>query len=225
MLAISLSLALLAAPPEAEGRDDAVSPGAGEDAASSEAEHDASGDTRHASAESYRAPAPRSADDHTEREPIMALMSLRLGLGPAFHPKREPGKGLAVEGRVGAVFLIPPILALWPELGGSFEAREGFERALGSVDFNIGLPAFLYYGVGFEAGVEGRARLLGFRHGLDLRFFQVFGIQIRHQLTHTPVRAVQHQVDLMFSFDVLAAVPLSGSKATMWQVGERRVRR
>ena len=124
-------------------------------------------------ADSYR-PRKRSADDRAQgtEEPILAALSLRLGLGPAFHPKLTPNKGLAVDARFGAVFMIPPLLAVWPELGGSFEVSQGFERAMGTVDLNIGLPAFLYYGVGFVAGVD-QARLLGFRHGLDLRFFQV----------------------------------------------------
>jgi hypothetical protein len=164
-----------------------------------------------------------SAEPQGQLEPIYALMSLRLGVGPAFHPKLTPDKGLALEARFGSVFVIPPIFAVWPELGGSFEVRDGFERAAGTVDLNIGLPAFLYYGVGFEGGVEHRARLLGLRHGLDLRFFQVFGIAVMHHVTHTPLRDLQHEVRLMFSFDVLALVVMSGSKGTMFKVGERRV--
>ena len=99
-----------------------------------------------------------------------------------------------------------------------------FERALGTVDLNIGFPAFLYYGVGFMAGVEGHGRLLGVRHGLDLRFFQVFGIAVMHVVTDTPRRGLQHEVQLMFSFDALAVVPLTGKKGTIFEVGERRVR-
>lgn len=176
-------------------------------------------------ADSYR-PRKRSADDRAQgtEEPILAALSLRLGLGPAFHPKLTPNKGLAVDARFGAVFMIPPLLAVWPELGGSFEVSQGFERAMGTVDLNIGLPAFLYYGVGFVAGVEDQARLLGFRHGLDLRFFQVFGIGVLHQITETPIRGLRHDVMLMFSLDALALLPLSGSKATLFQVGSRRVR-
>lgn len=173
--------------------------------------------------DSYR---PRKSGANEERgtiESIYALLSLRLGVGPAFHPKLAPNTGLAIDTRVGAVFVIPPILAIWPELGGSFQQREGFERALGTVDLNIGLPAFLYYGVGFMAGVEGQARLLGVRHGLDLRFFQVFGIAVMHHVTNTPVRAQQHEVQLMFSFDAFALLPLSGNKGTIFEVGERRV--
>lgn len=171
------------------------------------------------------APEPGAEQPRGKLEPIYALLSLRLGVGPAFHPKLTPDKGLALDARFGSVFVIPPIFAVWPELGGSFEIREGFERALGTVDLNFGLPAFLYYGVGFEGGVEHRARLLGFRHGLDLRFFQVFGIEVMHHVTHTPIRELQHDVRLMFSFDVLAVLPLAGSKATIFQVGERRVGR
>lgn len=159
-----------------------------------------------------------------EPEPIYALLSLRVGIGPAFHPKLTPGTGVAIDTRLGAVFVIPPFFAIWPELGGSFEARDGFERAAGTVDLNFGLPAFLYYGVGFEGGVEGHARLLGVRHGLDLRFFQVFGIAVMHHVTHTPVRDLQHEVRLMFSLDLLAIVLLSGTKATLFEVGERRLR-
>ncbi|MCA9690928.1 MAG: hypothetical protein KC636_15080 [Myxococcales bacterium] len=172
--------------------------------------------------QSYRAPQPAQKEDG-KLESILALLSLRLGLGSAFHPRREPGKGLALEGRLGAVFLIPPILAVWPEAGGSFEVRDGFHRAQGTLDLNVGLPAFLYYGVGFAAGAEAGARLLGVRHGLDVRLFQVFGIQVLHHVSHTPLRGLQHEVHLLFSFDVLALVPLSGSKATIWKVGERRV--
>ena len=175
-----------------------------------------------AAADSYRPPNP-NADERGTIEPIYSLLSLRLGVGPAFHPKLQPNKGLAVGARFGSVFVIPPIFALWPELGGSFELREGFERALGTVDLNFGLPAFLYYGVGFMAGVEGHARLLGVRHGLDLRFFQVFGIAVMHHVTYSPVRERQHEVALMFSFDALAVIPLTGSKATIFQVGSRRV--
>jgi len=168
-------------------------------------------------------PEPESAEG--EPEPIYALLSLRLGIGPAFHPKLTPDKGLAIDARFGSVFVIPPILAVWPELGGSFEVREGFERALGTVDLNIGLPAFLYYGVGFEGGVENQTRLLGFRHGLDLRFFQVFGIAVMHHVNAAPLRGLQHDVRLMFSFDVLALAVLGGSKATIFEVGERRIGR
>jgi hypothetical protein len=171
----------------------------------------------------YRPRAPSS--ESGTLEPIYALLSARLGVGPAFHPKLERDKGLAIDARFGAVFVIPPILAVWPELGASFEHRVGFERAMGTVDFNFGLPAFLYYGVGFMGGVEGHARLLGVRHGPDLRFFQVFGIAFVHCVTNTPVRAQQHEFQLMFSLDMLAMVPLSGKKGTMFQVGERRVGR
>jgi hypothetical protein len=174
-------------------------------------------------ADSYGPPRPSADAEPGTLEPIYALLSLRLGVGPAFHPKLEPDKGVAFDARIGAVFLIPPMLAVWPELGASFQYREGFERALGTVDLNIGLPAFLYYGVGFEGGVEGHARLLGFRHGIDLRFFQVFGIAVMHHVTDTPVRGLKHEVQLMFSFDALAMMPLTGSKATIFQVGERRV--
>lgn len=157
-------------------------------------------------------------------EPIHALLSFRAGIGPSFHPKLTPNKGLAIDARVGAVFVIPPLLAIWPELGASFQQRERFERAMGTVDLNFGFPAFLYYGVGFMAGVEGHTRLLGVRHGLDLRFFQVFGIAVMHALTETPRRGLQHEVQLMFSFDVMAVVVLSGKKGTIFQVGERRVK-
>lgn len=163
------------------------------------------------------------ADDEGQLESMYALLSLRLGVGPAFHPRIAPDKGLAIDVRFGSVFVIPPIFAVWPELGGAVEVRDGFERVAGTVDLNFGLPAFLYYGVGFEGGLEGRARLLGFRHGLDLRFFQVFGIAVMHHVTHTPVRDLQHEVRLMFSFDVLALVPLSGSKGTIFEVGQRRI--
>lgn len=184
-----------------------------------------------AAADSYRAPKPSAGEERGTIEPIYALLSGRLGLGPAFHPKvvpnnlpnNLPNKGLAIDARFGAVFVIPPILAVWPELGGSFQQREGFERALGTVDLNFGLPAFLYYGVGFMGGVEGHARLLGVRHGLDLRFFQVFGIAVMHHVTNTPVRAQGHEIQLMFSLDALALVPLSGKKGTMFEVGSRRV--
>jgi hypothetical protein len=174
-------------------------------------------------ADSHGPPQPNEDTEQGTLEPIYALLSLRLGVGPAFHPKLDPDKGFAVDARFGAVFVIPPLLAVWPELGASFEAREGFERALGTVDLNIGLPAFLYYGVGFEGGVEGHARLLGLRHGIDLRLFQVFGIAVMHHVTDTPVRELRHEVVLMFSFDALAVLPLSGNKKTMFEVGKRRV--
>jgi hypothetical protein len=176
-------------------------------------------------AENYGPPRPSESAEHGTVEPIYALLSARLGVGPGFHPKLDPNTGFAVDARFGAVFVIPPMLAVWPELGATFEAREGFERAMGTVDLNIGLPAFLYYGVGFLGGVEGHARLLGLRHGLDLRFFQVFGIALMHHVTETPVRGFQHELHLMFSFDVLAVAPLSGNKGTIFEVGKRRVGR
>ena len=175
-------------------------------------------------ADNYRPPQPSADAERDDVEPIYALLSLRLGVGPAFHPKLTPNKGLAIDTRFGAVFVIPPIFAVWPEIGGSFQQREGFERALGTVDLNFGLPAFLYYGVGFMGGVEGQARLLGVRHGLDLRFFQVFGIAVMHHATDTPRRGLQHEVQLMFSLDALALVPLAGSKSTIFKVGSRRLR-
>jgi hypothetical protein len=174
-------------------------------------------------ADSYGPPRPHESAEDGTLEPIYALLSLRLGFGPAFHPKLDPNKGFAVDARFGAVFVIPPLLAVWPEIGASFQVREWHERALGTVDLNIGLPAFLYYGVGFEGGVEGHARLLGFRHGIDLRLFQVFGIAVMHHVTDTPVRSLQHEIQLMFSLDVLAMLPLSGNKKTIFKVGERRV--
>jgi hypothetical protein len=173
--------------------------------------------------DSYRAPKSSAKEEGGTLEPIYALLSFRTGIGPSFHPKLTPKQGLAIDTRFGAVFMIPPILAVWPELGGSFQQRERFERALGTVDLNFGLPAFLYYGVGFMAGVEGHARLLGLRHGLDLRFFQVFGIAVMHVVTDTPRRGLQHEVQLMFSIDALALVVFSGKKGTIFQVGERRV--
>lgn len=170
-------------------------------------------------------PASAEEEERGTTETIYALLSFRAGIGPSIHPKLTPSTGLAIDARIGTVFVVPPLLAIWPELGASFQQRNDYERALGTVDLNIGFPAFLYYGVGFMAGVEGHARLLGVRHGLDLRFFQVVGVAVMHAVTETPLRGLQHEIQLMFSFDVLSIVLLTDNKSTMFEIGVRRVGR
>lgn len=166
-----------------------------------------------------------SEEERGKTETIYALLTFRAGIGPSIHPDLSPRTGLAIDARFGAGFVVPPLLAIWPELGASFQYRNAHERALGTVDLNVGFPAFLYYGVGFMAGVEGRARLLGVRHGLDLRFFQVVGVAVMHAVTETPVRGLQHEIQLMFSFDVLSMVFLLGNEGTAFDIGVRRVGR
>ena len=54
--------------------------------------------------------------------------------------------------------------------------------------------------------------------------YHVFGIAVMHHATDTPRRGLQHEVQLMFSLDALALVPLAGSKSTIFKVGSRRLR-